>query len=57
MIAPTAASLVASMSFLLIQPVAFSVVNTTCGKGKNAKRFVKRSYEDWKRSQKGWGRI
>ena len=57
MIAPTAASLVASMSFLLIQPVAFSVVNTTCGKGKNAKRFVKRSYEDWKRSQKGWERI
>ena len=57
MIAPTAASLVASMSFLLIQSVAFSVVNTTCGKGKNAKRFVKRSYEDWKRSQKGWERI
>ena len=57
MMAPTTASLVASMSFLLIQPVAFSVVNTTCGKGKNAKRFVKRSYEDWKRSQKGWERI
>ena len=55
--APMTASLVASMSFLLIQPVAFSVVNTTCGKGKNAKRFVKRSYEDRKRSQKGWERI